>query len=190
MRSFTRTIPANGSQSFAIRGDTIFLQDTTGNLIVSARDDTGDGRDLLTRVTFREGSRQRTRGTFNQLRVENPSGSDIDATFIVGFGDYDEPPQAVLVQIPNGGVGGQVTANAAGTQLLAADATRKRAIVMVDPAGANGAFVAYSQADAVAGNGIPLEPGIGFPFETTAALWVARNGGTDVTVYFLTETHS
>ena len=187
LRKFTRTILATSSQRIACTGDLFFVRSATAgfNVTLETRENDQGSRVYANEAPISE--RQKIKlplgENFDDITIFNTTGSDIVVTIIAGFGDYDAPLSSVSLAVPNTiTAAANVNANAGGVQCLAANANRKIAWVSVLPSATNGAFVAESAAAAAAGKGIPIEPGIAYPIETTAAIFVARNGGADVQV--------
>ena len=187
LRVFTRTIAAGKTQRIAVTGNLFFLRSATAQVFITATALRGEKTGKVYAQESPLSERQKLKldpgELFDDVTVTNKNASDVTIEAIAGIGDYEAPLAEVSLSVPSTfAAGANVTANAAGAQLLAANAVRKIAWVAVLPSAANGAFVADSAANAAAGKGVPIEPGIAYPFETQAALFVARNGAADVQV--------
>lgn len=187
LRKFTRVIPTGTETRIAVTGNLIYLRAATAQVLVTAvglrENENGKVYAQSSPLSSHQKIKLDPGEFFDDVSIANESGSDNTIEIIMGVGDYDAPLSSVALTSPNTATAGtNVTATAAGVQLCLSNPDRKILWVGVLPSATNGAFLAGSLADAVAGKGLPMEPGISYPIEVTAALFVARNGGADVQV--------
>lgn len=173
MRPFTRTLANNAVTKIAVRGDTIYVQESSANLAFTTRKTQGggaSGTEQATNVSLPLKATLKTSTEFDEITVRNVSGGSIDFTILAGFGEVDEPPTAIAVQGSNALVSAaDVTAGVAATLISAANASRKR--IHVQALFSNTQNVRVGDANITATRGVQLVPGMGFTFDTTAALY-------------------
>lgn len=187
LRRFVRVIPTATESRFPVTGDLVYLRAATAGVLVTLESRRNDQGSEVFASAAPLSSRQKIKlplgKLFDDVTIRNESGSDNTIEILIGEGDYDAPLSSVSLTTANTALAEpNVTANAAGVQLVASNPLRTKIWVGVLPSALNGAFLAESQAAAAAGKGLPMEPGIAYPIETTTALFVARNGANDVQV--------
>ena len=173
MRPFTRTLADGAETKIAVRGDTIYVQETSANLIFSTRKNQGGGatgNENATNVSLPLKSTLKTSREFDEITVRNNSGGSVDFTILAGFGEVDEPPTAIAVEGSNAlETTADATAGAVAAVILAANASRKR--VHIQALSTNTQNVRIGDANITAMRGIQLVPGMGFTLDTTAAIY-------------------
>lgn len=186
MRPYSFTLAAGKSASIPVDGDTIYVQTSNGSLTFSARQElpSSDGKDLLSSIVLREGSSQRSRGSFNRVVIENQTTSSVTATVIMGFGELREPQVSVLLQQPTD-LKTSVDANItdASTQILGVNSLRFS--VIVQNVGLKN--IRLGDANVAAAQGILLVPNGSVTLTTTGAIYAVAETAGDTSKVSITE---
>ena len=174
------TIPANGSVEAARVSSVLTILQADAPFRVSF--DNGPLSDMEQGLTMRE--------PFSRVELVNETGTDINVKLGFGKGDIrdsrlsfagqigtkESMPDVLATPLP------VACADAATTPLAAAN-TKRREIVLTNPSTAGGSIYIGGDAAAVAGQGIPVEPGQTFGLETQAAVYVRNDTGASVSVH-------
>lgn len=188
MPQFTRTIAAGAETTITVRGIRATMLESTAGLIVKAQAvEIGkrDGGNFVESMS--KGDRYTAPRDFDSLIVRNPNSGSQTFTLWAGYGDFESSGEVSLERSNAANAPADVTATAAGVMLVAASTTRRKLWIGVEESEANSARLAQSQAAAAAGQGLQMQPGMAYPIETSAELWVARDGAADADVFVFEE---
>jgi hypothetical protein len=180
-RSYVVSLTANQEYPLRVRGNMYAVVDNTGEFII-----TFDESSRITKATSGTG------GEFQQPYedVKLLSTTTQTVTIILGFGKYRDARASVNATInttiaPSDTVNnpGDVTAGAAATLAIAANANRKEVELCLPSTATNP--VRVGNASVTASSGSILEPGTSKVFGVEAALYVIRTAAPDETVTVL-----
>ena len=178
MRQFTRVIGAGADDRIPATGQVIFVFSTTGNILVRAH---SENNNLDEEVLMGNRHKHKTPRPFNDIFIRNPGAAAVTLTIFLGFGDFDAPlsevaasPGDTLTTVSD------ATAGAGAAQIIAANTARRR--VTVTALAGNSQRVRVGDSNVSATRGQQLAPGMGFTFETTAALFLIREAAGTVDV--------
>lgn len=190
---YRRTIPAGKTTNIDVRGSTVILRTIRGGyeVQVGTRSNKlagGDG--VKYQVTMRLKEKLFTATEFDRIELANNGEDDITVEFLIGYGDYVEPPptpesaDGILAQ--NVGVGD--TPNPA-LPTIPQNARRRRVHIQNNTEDTTffvgGLEVVPNPAEPV---GYQLFPAQTITLETAAAVWVcAPTGSGEVSVDYLEE---
>lgn len=184
------TAAGPGVAKFNVAGNFCYVQATTGDVLITLRENRNGatGRDLVFQVPA--GARQAVETAagdqYDQIVIENEGATAVTFTLIAGSGHFDAPLSSVSLEGPNdvGDAADVDVDDVAATLVLAADVNRRRAYIGSHPN--NDQLIRVGAlATVAAGRGFCLQPGVGIPIEGSGAIYaIAEAAG----VTFLTIT--
>jgi len=176
------TIPAGGSAEMVRNANFITVLEANAPFKVSF--DNGPSSDLETGLTLR------TVSEFHRVELINPSAAELTVKVGLGRGDIRDARLVLSGAISSKSVSPDVLntplpvncPDVAVSLLAAANAVRGE-IVITNPATAGGKIYVGGDAAAVAGQGVPVDPGQTFGIATAAAIYVRNDTGAVVAVH-------
>lgn len=187
LQSYPRKLPGGGgAQSLAARGNVLVVRDCQATVLVTLiNNQTGGGSGERYTLALRRGEKWVHPQEFDAVEITNTSATAQNVEFLIGYGDYQQPPPGIagadffLGYDP-------VTPAIAGTLIVSANPTRKKITILADPANTLPVILAGGQFGATSGKGLPLFPGKDYPGEARGELWGASANGAQI-VYVLEE---
>lgn len=180
IKTTTGVLAAGAFITYPFRGSFIYLREADGELVVSASlVELGQRTGQTTKVKMSGSDKIRPTKEYDQVTLTNDTAASITYELVTGDGDYDRPiPDTINVSVSvpasdtiNGTADVTIsgTTNATADQILAANASRIRAIITANAA--NDQTIRISGSDVDSNIGIPLAAGESVAIDSTGAIW-------------------
>lgn len=184
LATYRITIPAGGSKPRTIRGDFVYLKETTYPVEVLLRQNQIGGKSgEAYKNILRKGEKWYAATEFDAVEIRNPEAVEVTISIVIGYGDFArELPERISAADVNLTTLGTIAA-ANTPQLLIAERTfRKRAIVQARLGNTSVCRIAESAAQITAGVYVELAQGGGITHDSKAALWIQSATIGDIVV--------
>lgn len=182
LASYKRLVAAGDHSVLSARGILVVLRNSQGAIrITTIQNQLSDKSGTRYSLILRRGEKWTAHQEFDGLDISNDSDKDQLVELLVGYGDYVEPPPDIATaDFFQGLVPSDCTHE--GNLIAAVNEKRKRITLKAKVENIFTVYIAGTQADAQAGNGLPLGPGDTYTGEARGELWggCVESGGDGI----------